>query len=277
MRGTRRVSAAVVPGPCAAVQRFIVGEHDPAFSGGEVLARLEAEGARIAERADRAAAPAREPRLRGVLDDPEAAPGRDGVHAVHVGRASADMHRQDGRRALRDRGLDQLRVQVVRARLDVDERGDGAQRPDGVGRRHEAVRARDDLVAGLHPGGDEGGLKRQGAVAAGHGVPGAVQRGEAGLKLRDGVAAQPPPAGLEHFVQRAPFRSPGARPLGPRRRADRSAAVDRQRCVHAASPCRALSKFKIGFSICLSRYRGADTPMDCARSRVAAGGPLRPC
>ena len=53
----------------AEVQRLVVGDHEPALAGGDVLLLLERERAERAERAETRAVVRRAERLRGVLDD----------------------------------------------------------------------------------------------------------------------------------------------------------------------------------------------------------------
>src|SRR5207249_321437 len=60
-----------------------------AFSGVEVFRRLEAETAEIAQRAQLAAAPFREVRLAGVLENGQAMLSRHGQRSVHVDSGSA--------------------------------------------------------------------------------------------------------------------------------------------------------------------------------------------
>ena len=66
-------------------QFVAVGEDRAAFAGIEVLRRLEAEAAEVAERADLAAAPLGQMGLAGVFDDRELVLGGDGEDRVQVG------------------------------------------------------------------------------------------------------------------------------------------------------------------------------------------------
>ena len=75
------VPSAVGQGPGALERLVIVGEHHPALSGIQVLAGLEAEGARASDGADPAPAPFGQVRLRGILDQDQPFPARRSARA----------------------------------------------------------------------------------------------------------------------------------------------------------------------------------------------------
>ena len=63
--------------------------------------------------------------MGGVIDDLEVVVVGNALDGLDVAGVAVAMHRQDGGGARRDRGLDLLRVQVQRVRVDVHEhRGD---------------------------------------------------------------------------------------------------------------------------------------------------------
>src|SRR5262249_59432173 len=70
--------------------------------GAQVLSRVEAEAAEVAERADTAALVLRTVRLARVLDHLQAVPGGDLQEGAHVGRLAVEVDPDDGTRLPRD-------------------------------------------------------------------------------------------------------------------------------------------------------------------------------
>jgi hypothetical protein len=93
----------------------------PSAVGAQVLARIEAEAAGVAEAADRAVLVDRAVRLARVLDHLEPVALGDLEDGVHVGRVAVEMDRHDRLRLRRDLRLDLVDVHRERDRIDVDE------------------------------------------------------------------------------------------------------------------------------------------------------------
>ena len=114
----------------------------------EVLAGIEAEGGRMAERARAAPLVARTVRLAGVLEHEQAVAVGDGGDLVHGRRLAVEVHGHDGFRPLADRILQRARVEVEGLRIRVDEHRGGSGTHDRERGRHERVGRRDHLVTG---------------------------------------------------------------------------------------------------------------------------------
>ena len=80
------------------------------------------------------------------------------------------VHAQNRLRASGDRRLDQRRIHVERAGLDVDEHRRGAAIADGVGRGDEGMADGDDLVAGADADRQQRQVQRRRAVGHRTGV-----------------------------------------------------------------------------------------------------------
>src|SRR5690348_13600057 len=87
----------------------------------EVLARVEAEAAQIADRTCAAPLVFRAMRLRGVFDDNETMPSSDRHNWIHVGHESVKVNRQYGLCSRRDRSLDRRRIHRPRNGINVHE------------------------------------------------------------------------------------------------------------------------------------------------------------
>ena len=90
------VLAVVADEPHAQRQRVVVGDHQAAFAGVDLLVVVQAETADVADPADRTSAVENAGRLRGILDDLEIALPGDGHDGVHVGRVAEQVHCHDG-------------------------------------------------------------------------------------------------------------------------------------------------------------------------------------
>ena len=94
----------IAGGPRAAIGKatrqlgnlFVVGKQNPALSGGDVLAHLEAECAAIADRSSAIAFPLRAPTMTGILDDTQPIFSTEGLVSVHVYGDTTEMHWEDG-------------------------------------------------------------------------------------------------------------------------------------------------------------------------------------
>jgi len=130
-----------------------MGRHHAAIAESpQVLRREEAEAAEMAERSSGLALELCADGLGCVLDHNQVVPQRDIHDAVHIGHLPIQVHGDDGLRLFSDSCFDQGRVDVVSGRIDVGEDRRRAEPVDATGRRKEAVRRRDDLVAGPDAG-----------------------------------------------------------------------------------------------------------------------------
>ena len=169
--------------PHRAVGGGVARDHGAAVAqGAEVLARVEAEGGRDAERAAGPPLVQRAVRLAGVFDDGQAAARGELEDRIHVGRLAVEMHRHDRPGARGDRGLDGGRVDVGRVRQAVDEDRRGAGVADRLGGSDEGVDRDDDLVAGADAGGLQGQAHGVGARADAGAEAGATELGEGRLE-----------------------------------------------------------------------------------------------
>ncbi len=140
--------------------------HRPAVAGSaEVLGRIEAEAADIAEAAGAPAAIKGAVRLSRVLDHRQRMLCRDGGHCIHIGALPVEVHRDDRLRPRRDRGLDLAGIdqRIVMAHVD-QHRPRAAERYGKCGRREGHGRD-DHLVARAQPESTAGKLQRIGAAA----------------------------------------------------------------------------------------------------------------
>ncbi len=149
----------------------------------EVLARVEAEGGGVAERARRPALVGGAVRLAGVLDDRQAVSRGDLGERVHVHGLPVQVHGHDRGGARRDRGPDGCGVHETVALEAVHEDRRGADVAHGLGGGDERVGRDDDLVAGPHARGDQRELHGVGARAHPDRVVAAAEGGEGLLEL----------------------------------------------------------------------------------------------
>ena len=126
--------------------RVLRDEH-AAFARGDLLVGVEGKRAHVTDRADVTSAPLGAEGFAGVFDDPQVVSARDVHDGVHVRGPPEDVHRQDGPRPGCDPALDRRRIEVERHRVDVHEHRDRVDEQGAIGRRDEAERRRDDLVA----------------------------------------------------------------------------------------------------------------------------------
>ena len=169
----------------AAPELGIVGDDHAAFTGGDVLALLQAEAADGAERADGAAIIGGAIGLRAVFDNGEAVSRGELQDRAHLGRIAEQVGDDDGAGLWAQDALDRFRRHVAGPWVDirknrdrglVDDRCDGPHISDG--RRH-------DLVARRRVDGGDRGVDRGRAGRAGRGMGHAHQRGEVGYEALD--------------------------------------------------------------------------------------------
>ena len=132
----------------AGLQLGIVGGDHASLARRDLLVRVEGEDRGVAVRADAPPLRERADGLGGILDHGEPVACGDLVDAIDLAGVAEDVHRQDRARPRRDRGLDRGGVDVERVGVDVDEDGRPPLVQDAVGRRDEARRRGDHLVAG---------------------------------------------------------------------------------------------------------------------------------
>src|SRR5262245_43355613 len=126
----------------------IIGYDHSAFAiRPEVLSGVEAKATHVRQ------APGPTPlvlgtvRLTSILDHREAATPSDLQDRGHVSRLPIQVHRDDRFRPLRDGGFDDLRVDIERLRIDVDEHRPRTGVADRRYRRDKREWNGDDLVA----------------------------------------------------------------------------------------------------------------------------------
>ncbi len=127
---------------------------------GDVLRGVEAEAGEVAVGSRFLPVPFGLERVSRVLDDGESARPRDIANRRHVAHLPVEVHREDGSRAIRDRGLDRGRIDVRRRGIDVGEHRRRTGHDDAVRRSDEGGGSRDDLVSRPDSGGQERELHR---------------------------------------------------------------------------------------------------------------------
>ena len=162
------------------------GEHAAVAGAAEVLGRIEAEAADVADRAGAAAVELGADRLGGVFDDRQPGARR---RFEQIGSISAHWpNRWTGSMALVAgviSPLDGRRIDVERVRIDVGEDRPGAQPGDGAGGGEEGEAGQDHLVARPDVQGHQ--RQQQGVAARGtaDGVPRLAVVGHALFELLD--------------------------------------------------------------------------------------------
>jgi hypothetical protein len=130
-------------------------------AGAEILSRVEAETTEIAERAGAPATALGAVGLRRILDHGDAVTLGYFANLFDLSEPPVQMHRHDGLRPRRDRGLETAWVHRPRRRIDVDQNGrraDVEDRRDGCDEGHGHG---DDLVARPHARGEQRQLERR--------------------------------------------------------------------------------------------------------------------
>lgn len=158
---TEAVAAPVPEGFQDLPQFGAAGEDRATLAHGEVVGRVEAEGADVAEGAHLLALVGGTQGIAAILHEPQpvlAAQRRDDLQVEGIAQG---VGQHDRLGAGRDGRLDQGRIDVVGGQGDIHEDRHGAGLEDGVHRGGEAGGHADDLVAGpdgavAQPGGGEG-------------------------------------------------------------------------------------------------------------------------
>ena len=112
----------------------------------EILARIEAEGGDVGERAATPPAVLGSVRLRRILDEPQAVALADSADRIRIARVTEEIDADDRLRSRRDGGRREIDVQLAEA-VAVDEHRRRAEPDDREDRGDERVRRSDHLVA----------------------------------------------------------------------------------------------------------------------------------
>src|SRR5205823_4222672 len=124
------------------------GETSPTVAiASERLRRKKAGASDRAQVARRPSFVSRSKTLRGVFDNGKAMRLCDGIDLIHVSALSIERHRHDRARSRSDGGCDQLRIEIVGARIDIYENRLCAENGDHLPSRNEGKRRRDYLIA----------------------------------------------------------------------------------------------------------------------------------
>ena len=214
---------AVVHVECDIQEVVAIGDHHSALSCRDDLVELQAERARVAERAQTAAAIGGAGRLAHVLDQDEVVFLRDRSELVHCGWRSAHVDGQNRSGARREPPLDVGRIERQRL-VHLGKNGKGARGEHGVRRRIPRIRRHDHLVALADSGADQRTDERRRACVDAERVPRAHVPCELALEgedfvrsLADAVVAEEVLA-LDHAGQRLELLLPHFHPAGEHRR-----------------------------------------------------------
>src|SRR5438067_1139618 len=115
--------------------------------GTQVLAWIEAESGRIAERSGATPVEPCAVRLAGILQHQQPMLTRDPPDGLHVGGLAVQVHRHDDPSAWRYGTFDGARIQVVGVGQTVDPDRRGPRERNSAGAGDKRVRRRDHLVA----------------------------------------------------------------------------------------------------------------------------------
>ena len=206
------------------VQQVVaIGDQHAALARRDDLVELQAERARVAERAQTAAAIGGAGRLAHVLDQDEVVFLRDRNELVHRGWRSAHVHRENRACARRDPPLDVGRIERQRL-VHLGKDGKGTRGEHGVRRRIPRVRRHDHLVALADARADQRTDERRGArvdaerVLRAHVLCELALEGEDFVRpVADAVVAEEVLA-LDHAGQRLELLLPHLHPAGEHRR-----------------------------------------------------------
>ena len=88
----------------------------------------------------------------GVFDQSQASAGRDLAEGEEIAGHSHLMHTQDRPRFLGNGQLDQLRIEIVRQRIDIGKDWNRPAVSYGAGSRNKGITSGDDLIAGPDTG-----------------------------------------------------------------------------------------------------------------------------
>src|SRR5205807_2260608 len=88
-------STLIPPASAKACDVLVVRHHGPAFSGGDLLVRIEGKGATHSEAANLSSLICGADGLAGIFDDRQAVLLGDRADSAHIARPSENVHRQN--------------------------------------------------------------------------------------------------------------------------------------------------------------------------------------
>src|SRR5258708_6436883 len=159
-----------LPGPHRDVR--VVRDDDAAFTGRDLLVRIEAEDTRISERAHLAALVFRAERFASVFDHEEPMAVGDLLDLGERRGTAKGMHHDDGARAGCNCLLDPGGIEIQRLGIDIDEDPRRSLLTRRAGDGHERERWDDDLVAARDAESADAEVKAAGSRVDGNGVRG---------------------------------------------------------------------------------------------------------
>ena len=130
----------------------IRGRDGSALDAGHVLVGMKTEYHQIAEAADQPASMARADGVGSIFHHPQAPLRRDVVERIDLHGKSGKVDRHDGAGSGRDRGLDEVHIDVAGMQFDIDEYGFGPHPRHHIRARRKTHRRNDHLIARLHAG-----------------------------------------------------------------------------------------------------------------------------
>ena len=148
----------------------------------EVLTRIEAEAAELADAAHAASFVLRAVGLGGVLDHYQAVAIRDLHDRIHVAGLAVEVNRNDRLRARRDRLFKLTGIEREGRGVNVNENGLRAGVADGRHRCHESERNSDDFVFRSHARREQRKVESAGAGVDAYRILGAAIVGELALE-----------------------------------------------------------------------------------------------
>ncbi len=210
----------------------VVGRDHPALAGGHVLHRVEAPGGQVRDGAHAPPPVLGAQRVRGVLDERDAAGPGQRAERVEVARLPRVVHRHHRPGARGDPALHLGRIQVERVGPHVREHRRAAPVEHRVGGGREGERRGDHLVAGPDAGREDGRVQRGGPG----GDRDAARRAHAGrdrlLEPGDGRAGGHPAAGQARHHRGDVGLVDRVAPVRQHRGAHRPPAVEREGLSH---------------------------------------------
>src|SRR5205085_10128092 len=132
----------------------------------------------VTKAAEPAAAPARAEGLRRILDHAQLVAPRDVVEPVAIDRQAGEIDRDDRARRARHGAIERRKVDVARARIDVDEYRTRTDLEHDVRRRDPRERRGEHLVPLADAGEPQGDFQRRGARVEAAYRPAAAQARE---------------------------------------------------------------------------------------------------
>src|SRR4051794_548815 len=114
-----RNATTIVNGTARLSQCVVVAGDDPAFTGGQVLARLKRERSQMSEGAGGSMIVTRTRRVRGVFYNDQLPLFGDGHNGIHIGGLAGEVHWDDRLGPWCDRSFDRFGVQIEGLQVDI--------------------------------------------------------------------------------------------------------------------------------------------------------------